>query len=91
MWGEGISAEVERQLLEILKEAIEKEKDSQEHFQRGVDLSTHLEIRGMFLQLLAEEKQHERLLMKRYVEIKKRLGLKVMREEEEAAGEQSTE
>ncbi len=84
-----MSAELERQLLEILKEAIEKEKDSQHHFQRGADISTRSEIRKMFLRLLAEEKQHERLLMKWYVEIKKSLGLKVMREEEKAAREDS--
>lgn len=70
--------EVERQLMEILKEAIEMEKDSQSHFKRGAELETHPEIREMFLQLMAEEKQHEQILMKRYIEVKKRLGLKVM-------------
>ncbi|MBI1988032.1 MAG: hypothetical protein HYS70_06780 [Nitrospinae bacterium] len=70
--------EVERQLMEILKEAIEKEKDSQNHFKRGAELETQPEIREMFLQLMAEEKEHEKILLKRYIEVKKRLGLKVM-------------
>jgi rubrerythrin len=64
-----MSAELERQLLGILKEAIEKEKDSQKHFQRGASLSTHSEIQEVFLRLMAEEKQHERLLMGCYVEV----------------------
>lgn len=70
--------EIERQLMEILKEAIAKEKDSQSHFKRGAELATTPEIQEMFLQLMAEEKQHEQILLKRYIEVKKRLGLKVM-------------
>lgn len=85
-----MSAELEKELLEILKDAIEKEKDAQKHYQRGASFSTHSEIQEMFLRLMEEEKKHERLLMRWYVEVKKKLGLKVIQEEEELAGEKST-
>ncbi|MBI2875284.1 MAG: bifunctional riboflavin kinase/FAD synthetase [Candidatus Tectomicrobia bacterium] len=74
--------ETEQRLMEILREAIEKEKDSQAHFQQGAAVATNPEIREMFLQLMAEEKQHEQILRKRYIEVKKRLGLKLMESED---------
>ncbi len=72
---------VDRELLEILEEAITEEQNSAQRYQRGAELATEGEVKAMFEKLAADEVIHEQVLRKRYYEIKKRLGLKVFKEE----------
>ncbi len=69
---------IEEELLEIVKEAIESEKRSQLRYERALSRARRPETRAMFEALLAEEREHERLLHEKYEDIKKQLGLKIM-------------
>jgi rubrerythrin len=62
-------------LLEILETAIEDERSAQERYARGLERCADAEACRVFEQLLAEEKAHERALLARYAEVKKRIGL----------------
>ena len=67
---------VERELLTILEQAIEEERLSAGRYRRGIELSPDPDVRKMFERLVQDEEAHERVLKERYYEIKKRLGLK---------------
>lgn len=69
---------VEKELLEILEEAIQEERTSAARYRRGSKMATDPEVKNMFDRLAADEIGHEKALKERYYEIKKRLGLKVM-------------
>ena len=62
-------------LLEILEAAIADERAAQAKYRRGHDRCIDADACGLFAQLLADEEAHERGLLARYVEVKKRLGL----------------
>jgi len=62
-------------LLEILEAAIADERAAQTKYRRGHDRCIDPEACALFAQLLKEEEAHERGLLARYVEVKKRLGL----------------
>jgi len=72
---------VEKELLVILEEAIQVEIESAARYRRGVELSDIPEVKAMFERLVADEQSHERILKERYYDIKKRLGLKLMKDE----------
>ncbi len=63
-------------LLAILEEAIADERAAQEKYSRGLDRCADPEACAAFEQLLREEQAHERVLEARYVEVKKRIGLR---------------
>jgi rubrerythrin len=63
-------------LLTILEEAIADERAAQEKYRRGLERCVDPEVCEAFEQLLREEQAHERVLRARYVEIKKRIGLR---------------
>jgi rubrerythrin len=63
-------------LLAILEEAIAGERAAQEKYRAGLERCADAESCEMFEQLLREEMAHERVLQARYVEVKKRIGLK---------------
>jgi rubrerythrin len=63
-------------LLAILEEAIVEERAAQEKYRRGLDRCADAEACAVFEQLLHEELAHERVLQARYVEVKKRIGLR---------------
>jgi rubrerythrin len=63
-------------LLAILEEAIADERAAQEKYRRGLERCADPEACGVFEQLLREELAHERVLAARYVEVKKRIGLR---------------
>ncbi len=63
-------------LLGILEEAIADERAAQEKYRRGLERCADPEACEVFGQLLREEQAHERVLEKRYVEVKKRIGLR---------------
>jgi ferritin-like protein len=63
-------------LLGILEVAIADERAAQERYRAGLERCADAESCEMFEQLLREEMAHERVLQARYVEVKKRIGLK---------------
>jgi rubrerythrin len=76
-----MSAEDERplgddDLLGILEEAIADEQAAQEKYRRGLERCADPEACAIFEQLLKEELAHERVLQARFVEVKKRIGLR---------------
>ncbi|MBI5815110.1 MAG: rubrerythrin [Nitrospinae bacterium] len=71
---------VEEEILAILEEAIREERESASRYQKGLALAADPEVKSMFERLIRDEETHERVLKERYYEIKKRLGLKVMKD-----------
>jgi rubrerythrin len=63
-------------LLDVLEEAIADERAAQEKYRRGLERCADPEACEVFEQLLREEQAHERALEARYVEVKKRIGLR---------------
>jgi rubrerythrin len=63
-------------LLAILEEAIADERAAQDKYRRGLERCADAEACAVFEQLLREELAHERVLETRYVEVKKRIGLR---------------
>jgi len=63
-------------LLVILEEAIADEQAAQEKYRRGLERCADPEACEVFEQLLHEERAHERALEARYIEVKKRIGLR---------------
>jgi rubrerythrin len=63
-------------LLAILEEAIADERAAQEKYRRGLERCVDPDACAVFEQLLREEQAHERVLRARYVEVKKRIGLR---------------
>lgn len=62
-------------LLEILEAAIADERAAQAKYRHGHDRCADPEACAVFDQLLRDEEAHERALLARYIEVKKRLGL----------------
>ncbi len=73
---------LEEKLLKILEEAILDEQASAARYGHGAELSRDPEMIAMFEQLQEDERRHEEALKERYRSIKKRLGLKIMRDGE---------
>ncbi|MBI4828489.1 MAG: rubrerythrin [Nitrospinae bacterium] len=71
---------IEEELLGILEEAMREERASAARYRRGLELAGDPEARALFERLVADETAHEKVLRERYYEIKKRLGLKVMKD-----------
>ena len=66
----------DNELLAILEEAMADEQAAQEKYRRGLERCADPEACAVFEQLLHEELAHERVLQARYVEVKKRIGLR---------------
>jgi rubrerythrin len=66
----------DNELLVILEEAMADEQAAQEKYRRGLERCADPEACAVFEQLLHEELAHERVLQARYVEVKKRIGLR---------------
>ena len=62
-------------LLAILESAIADERAAQDKYRAGFEGSADPDARALFEQLLREEEAHERALVHRYAEVKKRVGL----------------
>jgi rubrerythrin len=58
--------ESKRQILEILKKALEAERSFQKEYARGASLAEDPEVREVFLKLVNDEMEHERILLERY-------------------------
>jgi rubrerythrin len=63
-------------LLAILEEAVADERAAQEKYRLGLERGAYPEACAVFEQRLHEEQAHERVLRARYVEVKKRIGLR---------------
>ena len=74
-----MSGEIEKEILEILEEAIKREKAAYALYSRGKELSENPELKGIFSMLANEELGHEKLLKEVYYDYKKKLGLKVLK------------
>lgn len=69
---------LEEDLLEILEDAIEDEKASQERYLRALERAKSSESRALFQDLMDRELEHQRLLEERYEQIRKRLEVKII-------------
>jgi len=63
-------------LLVILEEAIADERAAQDKYRSGLERCADPAACQLFEQLLREESGHEKVLEARYVEVKKRIGLR---------------
>jgi rubrerythrin len=63
-------------LLAILEEAIADERAAQDKYRDGLDRCADPAACELFERLLREETAHEKVLEARYVEVKKRIGLR---------------
>ncbi|MCL7489053.1 MAG: hypothetical protein M8357_12875 [Desulfobulbaceae bacterium] len=77
-----MSGEVEKQILKILEEAIQRERAAYALYSRGRELSEKAELKGIFSMLADEELGHEKLLRQIYHDYKKQLGLKVLKDDD---------
>ena len=73
-----MGGEIEKEILGILEDAIQRERAAYKLYRRGRDLAEKGELKKIFSILAEEEQQHEKLLRQVYYEYKKRLGLKVL-------------
>ncbi|MGK7346652.1 MAG: hypothetical protein ACNS63_12675 [Candidatus Nitrospinota bacterium M3_3B_026] len=71
---------IERKLLEILEEAIAEEAASADRYRRALKYARDEQARSLLERLVKDELAHEQALKERYYQIKKRLGLKVMKD-----------
>ena len=78
-----MGGETEKEVLKILEDALRREKAASRLYTRGAELADKSELKDIFIMLAKEELGHEKLLKKVYTDYKKRLGLKVLREDEE--------
>jgi len=76
MTGHGPELFGDDDLLGILEEAIADERAAQEKYREGLERCADPDACAMFERLLHEEFAHERALEARYVEVKKRIGLR---------------
>lgn len=77
-----MGGDTEKEILTILEIAIKREVAAQDLYADGVKKAERPEVKQIFEQLRAEEEKHEALLKDLYRQIKKRLGLKILSEDE---------
>jgi rubrerythrin len=63
-------------LLAILEDAMADERAAQDKYRRGLERCADPAACELFEKLLREERAHEKVLEARYVEVKKRIGLR---------------
>lgn len=78
-----MSGVIEKEILKILEEAIKREKAAYKLYRRGKELSEKPELKKIFTMLADEELGHEQILKQVYHDYKKKLGLKVLRPDDE--------
>ncbi|GMT41955.1 MAG: hypothetical protein IEMM0002_0366 [bacterium] len=77
-----MSAEAEKEILNILKKAIAEEAMAENLYRRGVEIAMRPEVKDIFSKLADEEKKHAAILRDLYHDYKKTLGLKILNEDE---------
>lgn len=78
-----MGSESEKEILTILEEAIRREEAAYKLYSRGEALAGKEELKEIFAMLAREELGHEKLLRGVYYEHKKRLGMQVLRPDED--------
>ncbi|MFC1683039.1 ferritin family protein [Candidatus Zixiibacteriota bacterium] len=58
--------ESNKRILEILSKAVESERFFQQEYSRGASLAEEPEVKEIFLRLVEDEMQHEKILTERY-------------------------
>lgn len=61
------------ELLESIKEAIKDEQEAQKKYKKLRDASDDEKTKALYEQLIADEKNHEKVLRSRYQALKKKL------------------
>jgi rubrerythrin len=69
----GETHHIEKQILTIIRSAIEDEIQAQERYARGEELAVAPEIKSLFAKLKKEEKGHERILKEFYHQIEEKI------------------
>ena len=77
-----MGGETEKEILEILARAMRRENDSELMYRHAAELSTRKEVKDVLLRLADEESTHEEVVRELYHQTKKRLGLKILHEDE---------
>jgi rubrerythrin len=72
----------EKEILAIIETALKREVAAQDLYAEGAKKAERPEVKSMFEQLRSEEEKHETLLKDIYRQVKKRLGLKILSEDE---------
>ena len=73
-----MGGEAEKEILEILEDAMLREKAAHKLYKRGEEISEKEEMRGVFSMLAEEELKHEKLIRNMYYDYKKKLGLNLI-------------
>ena len=77
-----MSGETEKEILKILEKAISREIAAHDLYARSEEIAPKEEMRKVFAMLASEELKHEKLIREMYYDYKKKLGLKVMCDEQ---------
>jgi len=78
-----MGGETEKEILKILEDAILREQAAHRLYSRGEAIAGKSELKQVFAMLAKEELGHEKLLRQVYHDYKKKLGLKLLKEEGE--------
>lgn len=78
-----MGGEIEKEILKILEDAIQREQAAYKLYRRGEELAGMSELKEIFAMLAREESGHEKLLKQVYYEHKKKLGLQLMSKDKE--------
>jgi len=76
-----MGGDTEKELLKLLEDALVRERSAEDLYRHAAELASRPEVKKMFLKLAGEEQKHEEVLRREYHAIKKRLGLKILRDE----------
>jgi len=74
----------EKEILKIIENAIKKEAASENLYRRGMEVAMRREVKDIFAKLAGEEAKHAEILRGLYRRYKKRLGLKILRNDDQA-------
>lgn len=77
-----MGGKTEKEILDILEDAIKREKAAYKLYKRGEVIADEEEMRKVFATLAAEELKHETLIREMYYDYKKQLGIKVLHDED---------
>jgi len=78
-----MGGETEKEILKILEDAISREQSAYRLYSRGESLAEKGELKDIFAMLAREELGHEKLLKQVHHDYKKKLGLKLLKEEDD--------
>lgn len=78
-----MGGKIEKEILEILEDAMLREKAAHKLYKRGEEIAEKEEMRKIFAVLADEELKHETLIRDMYYDFKKKLGLKILSEKDE--------